>query len=157
MTNKQKLFADDYIATLGRNASESARKVGYSEETAKLATKWLSPPTPKNSNKEFKPELYEYIHERLDPIMKGKEDESIATRDELLRYLTKGLRQELVEEAVVVCGDGDGCSSPRTIEKKISIKDSNDCAKVLAKFFGMDIANINANVGMTVNIVDDLE
>lgn len=157
MTNKQKLFADDYIATLGRNASESARKVGYKGDSISESSRWLIPSTPKNPNPKFKPELYEYIHERLDPIMKGKEDESIATRDELLRYLTKGLRQELTEEAVVVCGEGDGCSSPRTIEKKISIRDSNDCAKILSKFFGMDIANINANVGMTVNIVDDLE
>ena len=76
LTEKQKRFIDYYIQT--GNATESAILAGYSENSAKQIGSG-------NLTK-----LDTYIKERLDK----KEDERIATADEVLRYLTAVLRGE---------------------------------------------------------------
>lgn len=76
LTEKQKRFIDYYIQT--GNATESAILAGYSENSAKQI------------GSENLTKLDTYIKERLDK----KEDERIATADEVLRYLTAVLRGE---------------------------------------------------------------
>ena len=76
LTEKQKRFIDYYIET--GNATESAILAGYSENSAKQI------------GSENLTKLDAYIKERLDK----KEDERIATANEVLRYLTAVLRGE---------------------------------------------------------------
>lgn len=76
LTEKQKRFIDYYIETA--NATESARKAGYSEKTAK------------NIGAENLTKLNFFIQKKLDE----KESQRIASQDEVLEYLTKVMRGE---------------------------------------------------------------
>lgn len=76
LTEKQKRFIDYYIETA--NATESARKAGYSEKTAK------------NIGAENLTKLNFFIQEKLEE----KESQRIASQDEVLEYLTKVMRGE---------------------------------------------------------------
>ena len=140
LTEKQKAFCDFYIETL--NATEAALKAGYSKKTArKIGSENLT-----------KPDIKKYIDERLKQI----ESERIAKAEEVLEYLTKGMRQELEEEVVVMVSTGDFMNEPQIIKKKISIKDSNKCAELLGKRYALftEKVDLEANVGVT--IVDDI-
>jgi phage terminase small subunit len=96
-----------------------------------------------------------YIDEKLAEI----QSQRIATVTEVMEYLTKGMRQELEEEVVVVEGSGDGCSDARIIKKKIGIKDSNKCAEMLAKRFGIlsDKFTVEGNIPIVISGDDELE
>ena len=134
LTEKQKRFCDEYLIDL--NATQAAIRAGYSRKTAF---------TIGNENLK-KPYIKNYINERL----KQLEDERIAKADEVLKYLTKGMRQELTEEVVVTEGTGDGCSEARVVTKKISLKDSNKCAELLGKRYRLFTEKVEANVNQTV-------
>ena len=76
LTEKQKRFIDYYIETA--NATESAKRAGYSSKTAK------------NIGAENLTKLNYFIQERLQQL----EDNRIASHEEVLQYLTKVMRGE---------------------------------------------------------------
>lgn len=76
LTEKQKRFIDYYIETA--NATESAKRAGYSEKTAK------------NIGAENLTKLNFFIQKKLEE----KEAQRIASQDEVLQYLTKVMRGE---------------------------------------------------------------
>lgn len=76
LTPRQKAFADYYIA-LG-NASEAARKAGYSEKNANNI----------GSENLAKPEIQAYIKVR----MESQDQERVASADEVLRFYTAVMR-----------------------------------------------------------------
>lgn len=76
LTEKQKRFIDYYIETA--NATESAKRAGYSSKTAK------------NIGAENLIKLNYFIQERLQQL----EDNRIASQEEVLQYLTKVMRGE---------------------------------------------------------------
>lgn len=76
LTEKQKRFIDYYIETA--NATESAKRAGYSIKTAK------------NIGNENLTKLDFFISAKL----KEKETQRIASQDEVLEYLTKVMRGE---------------------------------------------------------------
>ena len=122
LTELQKKFCDYYI-TLGKGA-EAAIKAGYSEKNARFyASRTLQ-----------KPAIKKYIGARL----KQMEEERIADAKEVLRFLTSSMRGDIKEEVVVVEGNGDGCSSARTLEKQIGAGDRIKAATLLAKRYGLD-------------------
>lgn len=121
ITKKMRDFADAYLET--GNVYQSAIKAGYSEAYAKGNSKYLL----ENER------VQDYMQSVLDQIQSQK----VATVQEVMEFLTKGLRQELEEEVVVTEGCGDGVSEAKIIKKKISLRDSNKCAELLAKRFGM--------------------
>lgn len=135
MLKRMKDFADYYLET--GNIYESAIKAGYSENYAKTnASKLLEKDSVKN-----------YIEEQLAELQSKR----IANITEVMEYLTKGLRQELEEEVVVVTDSG-----VRTVTKKIGIKDSNKCVEMLAKRFGILSEKVNLTANIPVVIVDDV-
>ena len=140
LNDRQKAFADYYIESL--NAFESAIKAGYSEKYAKSRSYELL------ENVGIK----KYIDERMEQFKSKR----IAKAEEVLEYLTKGMRQELEEEVVVMVSTGDFINEPQIIKKKISIKDSNKCAELLGKRYSLftEKVDLEANVGVT--IVDDI-
>lgn len=78
LTPKQKAFADYYIET--GNATEAAKKAGYSKKTAAvIGTENLT-----------KPNIKQYIDIRMKEI----ESKRIASGEEVLQYLTKVMRGE---------------------------------------------------------------
>lgn len=101
LTPKQKAFADYYIE-LG-NATEAARKAGYSKKNANnIASENLA-----------KPNISAYIAERIKP----DEDKRIADGDEVMRFFTSVMRGEVKDQFGL---------DP-------SLKDRTDAAKELAK------------------------
>ena len=76
LTEKQKRFIDYYVETA--NATESAKRAGYSSKTAK------------NIGAENLTKLNYFIQERLEQL----ENNRIASQKEVLQYLTKVMRGE---------------------------------------------------------------
>ena len=138
MLKRMKDFADFYLES--GNIYESAIKAGYSENYAKTnASKLLEKDSVKN-----------YIDEKLAEV----QSQRIATVTEVMEYLTKGLRQELEEEVVLVTESG-----VQTVTKKIGIKDSNKCVEMLAKRFGIlsDKFSVEGTIPIVISGDDALE
>ena len=76
LTEKQNRFIDYYVETA--NATESAKRAGYSSKTAK------------NIGAENLTKLNYFIQERLQQL----ENNRIASQEEVLQYLTKVMRGE---------------------------------------------------------------
>ncbi len=157
LTEKQKRFVDAYIE-IG-NASEAARRAGYSPKTAFRA----------GQENMQKPAIKQALAARLKEI----ESKRIANVTEVMEFLTSALRGELTDENIVTEGCGDGVSEARIIETRISSKDRLNAAQQLLKRYPADLdkaeqeARIKrlaselesmekANSMETVQIVDDL-
>jgi phage terminase small subunit len=134
ITKKMRDFADAYLET--GNTYQSAIRAGYSENYAKGNSKYLLE--------------NERVKAHMDSVLEKVQSQKVATVQEVMEYLTKGLRQELEEEVVIV----EGFSS-KIIKKKISLKESNRCAELLAKRFGMMDSKLQ--VEMTVPVFDGEE
>lgn len=65
------------------------------------------------------------------------------------------MRQELEEEVVVMVNKGEFTSEPQTVKKKISIKDSNKCAELLGKRYGLYTEKIEADVNQVIFVGED--
>lgn len=78
LTEKERIFADEYIKTT--NATQSAIKAGYAENSASVT----------GSKMLRKPKVRQYI----DAIMNERSKNTIATADEVLEYLTKVMNGE---------------------------------------------------------------
>ncbi|MCM3063201.1 terminase small subunit [Bacillus altitudinis] len=136
LTEKQKRFADYYIE-LG-NATEAARKAGYSSKTAKSI----------GQENLTKPDIKSYIKERLNE----KDAERIASQDEILEFLTAVMRGEKTEQIPVGLGEG----AQQLEDKDPYLKDRVKAAELLGKRHSMwtDKVDMMGNVG--VRIVDDI-
>lgn len=117
LTPKQKAFADYYIET--GNASESARRAGYkcAEQQGKENLQ--------------KPTIIAYIAERTKP----KEDNRIASGDEVMEFLTAVMRGEIKD----------------AFDLPPSLADRKDAAKELAKRT-VDIEARKANTDIIQNM-----
>ena len=126
LTEKQKRFIDYYIET--GNATEAAKKAGYSRKTAKAA----------GYENLTKPYLKTAISNRL----KEMEDARIADAREVLVHLTSAMRGEVKEEVIVCEGIGDGLSAARIMKKQISAHDRLRAAELLMKRYGLTLSDI---------------
>lgn len=123
LTEKQRRFVDYYIET--GNASEAARRAGYSE-------KYINANAPKLLQNTA-------IKAAIDARLKELEDKRIAKADEVMKFLTSTLRGEVKEERVVVEGTGDGRSDARIIRVQVSARDRLEAAKSLLKRYPMEL------------------
>lgn len=142
MTEKQKLFADEYLIDL--NATR-AYKVAYpnvkNDDTAAAAASRLL----RNVK------VQEYIAQR----MAEKESELIADQDEVLGYLTSVLRGKSRAQEIVVEGIGEGCSEARTMEKAPSEKERLKAAELLGKRYALFTDKVDMDADMDLNITID--
>ena len=132
MTERQKRFADEYLIDL--NATRAYR-VAYpnikKDETARVnGSRMLTNANVKN-----------YIDQRLAEI----QTKNTADAQEVMEYLTKGMRMELQEEVVLVV-DGQA----EKVMKQISIRDANKCAELLGKRYRLYIDKIEADITQPV-------
>ena len=116
LTLKQQRFVDEYVVC--GNASEAARRAGYSAKTAGVC----------GQENLKKPIIQEAIKSALDAI----ESQKTASPEEVHQFITAVMRGEIEEDVVVVEGAGDGSSKARLVTKGASIKDRLDAAR----FFG---------------------
>lgn len=134
-----KKFADEYIKT--GNVYQSAINAGYSENYAKTnAYKLLE-----------KDSIKAYIDDR----MKKLEEEAIADQSEILRYLTRIIRDEEREEVLVNVGNFE----QERQEIKISAKDKIRAAELLGKRYGSwtDKVDMTLEVPTIISGDDKLE
>lgn len=82
LNGKQKAFCEYYIQSL--NATEAAKKAGYSEKTASSM----------GAENLRKPQIKQYI----DNLLAQMQSERIADAEEVLRYLTKVMRGEVKDQ-----------------------------------------------------------
>jgi phage terminase small subunit len=136
LTEKQKRFADAYIET--GNASEAARRAGYSEKTARFTA----------SENLTKPNIKSYIDERLQQLS----DQRIMKAEEVMQILTSIARNEEQEEVVVF---GEGSSS--IVNKGMSAKDRIKALELIGKRYAIftDKKQVEGTIGVT--IIDDLD
>lgn len=139
LTEKQKIFCDEYIISL--NATQAAIKAGYAEKTAYAI----------GAENLKKPKIQSYISER----MEQKESSLIATQDEVLQYLTSVLRGESQTTDTVLVGMGNGYQEVQEVEKKPSEKDRLKAAELLGKRYGLYTDKISADVDMSLDISID--
>ena len=119
LTPKQEAFIDAYIET--GNASEAAKRAGYSEKTARaVGAENLTKP---------------YIKAAIEARQVEIRSKRTADITEVMEFLTSALRGELTDDTVVVEGAGDGISNARIIETRISSRDRIKAAENLLKRF----------------------
>ena len=143
LTEKQRRFADYFVET--GNGTEAAKKAGYKGKNLnRIAAENLS-----------KLDIKNYIDEKLEEMSSKR----IASANEVMELLTSAARGELEEEVVVVEGEGDGCSTARTIKKQIGAKDRIKAAELLGKRYRLWTDKLEVKGMVPVMIVgeDELE
>ncbi|MEW8993098.1 terminase small subunit [Clostridium sp.] len=146
LTDKQRIFANEYLATHDLDATRAYKKAYprvKSDDVAAAAGSRLL------RNVKVK----DYIDEQLKKI----EDKSIADATEVMKYLTKVMRNEITEEVVVVEGEGEGCSSARIVKKDMSAKDRNKAAELLGKRYRLFVDKVETDVNATINSTSKLD
>lgn len=136
LTIKQTKFADEYI--ISGNATQAAINAGYSENYAKAQSSKLL------ENVGIKT----YIDER----MKKLEEEAIADQAEVLKFLTRIMRDEEKEEVLVNIGNFE--QEIQTM--KVSAKDRIKAAELLGKRYGSWTDKVDLNSSEGVKIIDDI-
>ena len=146
LTEKQERFVDFYIET--GNASEAARRAGYSEGSIPCASKWINP-----QESQFKP----YLKAAIDSRLKELESKRVATAKEVMEFLTSTMRGEIKEEVVVSDFLGDGVSQTKIVEKHVGVRDRLKAAEGLAKRLGLTEPEDTTEETGGVQIVDDTD
>lgn len=142
MTEKQKMFADEYLIDL--NATRAYRAVYKTIKNDGVARR-------NGSRLLTNADIKKYIDERLEEIR----NEKTADAQEVMEYLTAVLRGESTSEEIVVEGFGDGMSEARTMEKKPSERDRLKAAELLGKRFGLYTDKVEMDADMDLNITID--
>ena len=140
MTKKQERFCIEYL--IDANATQAAIRAGYSKKTAYSQGERLL----KNV------EVQNYIQEQ----MKQLESDTIASAEEVIKYLTSVLRGETQAEVIVVEGEVDGCSSARKIKKAPDEKEKLKAAELLGKRYGLFKDNVNLDGGVSITFIEDI-
>ncbi|HCT64279.1 MAG TPA: terminase small subunit [Lachnospiraceae bacterium] len=143
MTEKQKIFADEYIIDLNATrAYKEAYPTVKKDEVAKAkASKLLT-----------KADIEKYVNEKL----KESSGTRIADTAEVMQYLTSVLRGEETEEVIAVEGCGGGCSSAVKVNKGFGAKDRIKAAELLGKRFGMFTEKVQIEESAVVQIIDNV-
>jgi phage terminase small subunit len=140
MTEKQKLFCDEYLIDLnGTRAYRTVYKTIKNDNVAGV-----------RANKLLKQkDIAEYISNRLEEI----HNENTADIQEVMEYLTSVMRGKSESNVLALAGDG----YQEVIAKPPDEKERLKAAELLGKRFGMfrDNVDITSN-GQTV-IVDDID
>lgn len=124
MTEKQKLFADEYLIDL--NATR-AYLAAYPNVKNKEVARTNGCRLLTNAN------VRAYLDERLEAI----HNEKTADAQEVIEYLTSVLRGESLSDEIVVEGTGDGCSEARIVRKAPNENNKLKAAELLGKRYGL--------------------
>ncbi|AYH41308.1 terminase [Christensenella minuta] len=151
LTPRQKAFAEFYIQ-LG-NATEAAKRAGYSEKTAnRIGAENLTKPV---------------IREYVDKVQSEISSSRIADAREVQETLTRILRREETESVVIVCktrkSSYDKAGKRKTEEKETpeivripaKISDVNKAAELLGKVHGLYTDKVDLSGGVDLRIQVD--
>ena len=127
LTIKQKAFCDYYIEF--GNATEAAKRAGYSEKTAfRIGQENI-----------HKPALSQYIHSRLDKI----EDARVAKGDEVLRFFSSVMRGEVKDQFGLDSQLSDRIDAAKQLQKRYGLDSQADEKKLKLKKLQAEIDTLN--------------
>ncbi|WP_418223563.1 terminase small subunit [Clostridium isatidis] len=139
LTDKQMIFANEYLVDL--NATRAYKKAYPNVKKDNVAAV--------NGNRLLRnAKIKNYIDEQLKKI----EEESIANATEVMKYLTKVMRNETIEEVVIPCEGGYA-----KVDKKPSEKDRLKAAELLGKRYRLFVDKVEADVNASVNSTKKLD
>ena len=143
MTEKQKIFCDEYLIDLNATRAYKAAypKVKKDTVAAASAARLLT-------NVKVKT----YIAERLEEL----HSERTADAREVLEYLTAVLRGDSESETVVVEGTGEGCSKARRMLKAPDEKERLKAAELLGKYYALFTDKAQVEQSGAVQIINDI-
>ncbi|MCH4984920.1 terminase small subunit [Macrococcoides goetzii] len=121
LTERQRRFADEYI--ISGNATQAAIKAGYSEKTAAIT----------GYENLRKPNISEYIDERLDAIKSDK----VAQQKEVLEFLTAVMRGEQTDEELIPLLKGRDGQVIEKVDKRADTTIRVKSAELLGKRYGL--------------------
>lgn len=126
MTEKQKLFAEEYLKDLNgsrayKAAYQNVKKDGAARSRASELLK--------------RPEIKAYIDRKLEEI----HNENTATAAEIMEYLTSVVRGKSKSSVLALCGEGQ----QRTIIKAPDEKEKLKAAELIGKRYGMFNDSLN--------------
>lgn len=139
LTEKQKVFVNEYLVDL--NATR-AYKVAYK------SCKKDSIAAANGSRLLRNDKVKNYIDEQLKKI----EEDSIADATEVMKYLTKVMRNETIEEVVIACEGGYA-----KVDKSPPEKDRLKAAELLGKRYRLFTEKVELSGSSTVQILDDIK
>lgn len=139
LTPKQQAFVDIYIET--GNATQSYIDAGYKATSRAVAEANARRLLANDSVKEF-------LQER----MSEKDNDRIASQDEILSYLTSIMRGECIEQTLKGIGKG----AQVIVDIDVSAKDRIKAAELLGKRYAMWTEKQQVEGVVPVTIVDDL-
>lgn len=139
LTPKQQAFVDIYIET--GNATQSYIDAGYKATSRAVAEANARRLLANDSVKEF-------LQER----MSEKDNDRIASQDEILSYLTSIMRGECIEQTLKGIGKG----AQIIVDIDVSAKDRIKAAELLGKRYAMWTDKQQVEGVVPVTIVDDL-
>ena len=102
LNRRQKAFADFYLEC--GNATEAARKAGYSEKTCRSI----------GAENLTKPDISAYIAERMQPIEKDR----IASADEVLAFFSSVMRGEIMDQGGLDAAISDRLNAGKELMKR---------------------------------------
>ena len=138
MTEKQKLFCDEYLIDL--NGTRAYRTVYKSKTDRTAATR--------ASNLLKKEDIAEYINKRLEEI----HNEKTADIQEVMEYLTSVMRGTSEASTLAMCGDG----MQEVITKKPDERERLKAAELLGKRYRIFNEKVTLEVE-PITIVNDLK
>lgn len=139
MTEKQKLFADEYLIDL--NATRAYRAVYKNIKSDDVARK-------NGSRLLTNADIKKYIDGRLEEIKSQK----VAKAQEVMEYLTAVMRGETQSEVLRFIGDGYQEKCLKAPEEKERLR----AAELLGKRYSLFSENIKLTEIATVQIIDDI-
>ena len=143
MTEKQKIFCDEYLIDL--NATR-AYKAAYPKVKKDSVARANGSRLLTNAN------IKSYIAERLEEL----HSERTADAREVLEYLTAVLRGDSESETVVVEGTGEGCSKARRMLKAPDEKERLKAAELLGKYYALFTDKAQVEQSGAVQIINDI-
>lgn len=127
LTPKQKAFADAYIET--GNASEAARRAGYSAKNADVT----------GSQCLVNPKISAYLKERMDAL----EAQHVATADEVMRFFSSVMRGEVKDQFGLEASLQDRLNAGKELMKRFSaVQDkavSNEARIIISTDGGIEV------------------
>ena len=120
MNERRRKFIDEYIIT--GNASEAARRAGYSAKTASSIGERLL------RNVE--------IRAVLDERIKAASSEKTLTQNQLLEFLSSVVKGEVCDQQLMTRLVGKGCSVIENLEIRASVQNRIRAAELLLKIQG---------------------
>lgn len=117
LTQKQKVFCEEYIKT--GNASDAARKAGYSQKTAPFI----------GAENLKKPQISAYIKSRLDE----QDAALVADANEVLRFYSAVMRGEIRDQFGLDPSLADRIKAADSLAKRLAAADGKPSADMAVK------------------------